>query len=153
MKNILLSSAFLSLLISPALATEACKGHRINPHTGMCVQYKSDSDEARAHKHSMKIRKKHAHKDANFERDYAHGRMHTKMFERYDADEDGLISQNEYMAHAENHFAEIDKDDSGFISQDEATKVRHEMKSKIKERWQKKKKRERLAHEYDNLNR
>ena len=42
------------------------------------------------------------------------------MLEGADTNGDGMISKPEFLAHAEKHFAEMDRDKSGQLSKDEA---------------------------------
>lgn len=173
MKNILFLIAAMAFVSAPALADhhmkkhnhgevkcEYCEKHDKN-HTKQCkcahcakyyAKHKSKSEETceycKKHKAGHKVDQT---TDNAGHGKPAHERMHSKFFEQYDTDGDGLISKAEYAQKAEAHFNNMDKDNSGFISQDEATDVRHEMKVKIKERWKKKKK-ERIGDADKNLN-
>lgn len=70
----------------------------------------------------------------------------SKMFEKHDADGDGVISESEFLEHAKVKFDERDTDGNGSISKDEA-RAAHEAKRKkrqeMKEKW-KEKRQERL---------
>ncbi len=56
-----------------------------------------------------------------------------KMFEKHDTNGDGVISKEEFMAHAEERFGKMDKDGDGKVTKEEAREVREEMKKKWKE--------------------
>ena len=58
---------------------------------------------------------------------------HNKMFEKHDTNGDGVISQDEFMSHAQERFNENDTNNDGAISQDEAQAVREKRKEKMKE--------------------
>lgn len=61
-----------------------------------------------------------------------------KMFERADANGDGVITKDEFMATAEERFSKMDLDGNGEITKDEAREAREKMKAKWKEHKQKK---------------
>lgn len=66
-----------------------------------------------------------------------------KMFESKDTNGDGVISKSEFMAHAEEKFAEMDKDGDGSISKDEAKENVKGKREKMKEKrdeWKEKRK-------------
>ncbi len=64
-----------------------------------------------------------------------HHKKHGKhMFEKRDANGDGNVSKEEWMAASEERFAGIDSDGSGAISQEEWTAA-HE---RMRERWKQK---------------
>ncbi|HPF78407.1 MAG TPA: EF-hand domain-containing protein [Alphaproteobacteria bacterium] len=56
-----------------------------------------------------------------------------KMFEKHDANGDGVISEAEFLASAKEKFAEMDKDGNGSISQEEVKASHEERREKMKE--------------------
>jgi len=47
-------------------------------------------------------------------------KRHSKMFEKKDANSDGVVSKAEFIAQAEKKFAKLDSNGNGEISEDEA---------------------------------
>lgn len=58
-----------------------------------------------------------------------------KMFEKHDTNGDGVVSKAEFLAVHTEKFDEIDADNSGDITKDEADAHFEVMKEKMKERW------------------
>lgn len=56
------------------------------------------------------------------------------MFEKHDANGDGMVSEAEFMAHAKAKFVEKDTNKDGSISKDEAQAAKEKMKGKWKEK-------------------
>ncbi len=64
-----------------------------------------------------------------------HGKKkHGKHFDKRDADGDGSISKDEWMAAAEAHFARMDADGDGSISREEWKSAHEAMHKRMKER-------------------
>jgi Ca2+-binding EF-hand superfamily protein len=63
-----------------------------------------------------------------------------KMFEKMDADGDGVISKAEFIQAHEKRFNELDADGNGTISKEEAKAKRQEMHKKMKKRMEARKK-------------
>ena len=56
-----------------------------------------------------------------------------KMFEKLDADKDGVISEAEFLAKSKERFAEMDADKNGSVTQEEAKAAHEKMREKWKE--------------------
>ena len=67
-----------------------------------------------------------------------HKRYRAMLFEKADADGNGEISREEWMASAEARFSRADADESGAVTKEEMKAARE----KRREEWKKKKKRE-----------
>jgi len=77
--------------------------------------------------------------------DYGHHKKGNMMYDHHDADGDGVITKEEFMAGAEERFAKMDANGDGEITKDEAAEIREEMKEKMKEKREKwKEKREEM---------
>ena len=57
-----------------------------------------------------------------------------RMLARVDANKDGQVDLNEYLAHAEERFNKLDADGDGFVTQDEAKESMRKMREEHKER-------------------
>ncbi len=68
--------------------------------------------------------------------DHHGGKKMDRMFEKHDTDQDGVISKEEFLAHAEKRFIDMDEDGNNEISKEEAKAH----KEKMKEKWKDKKK-------------
>lgn len=55
------------------------------------------------------------------------------MFAKHDTNSDGMISQEEFMATAQEKFAKMDADKNGSISKEEADAMKEKWKEKMKE--------------------
>lgn len=60
------------------------------------------------------------------------GKKVEKMFEKADANGDGVISQSEFLAGAEERFGKMDADGSGDITQEEVKEVMAAKREKMK---------------------
>ncbi len=66
--------------------------------------------------------------------DHRHGKKHHgKHFEKRDANGDGAISKDEWMAAADARFAKMDADGDGSISQDEWKGAHEAMRKRMKD--------------------
>jgi len=73
--------------------------------------------------------------------DYGH-KKGGKMFEQHDANGDGVITKEEFLAVAEERFEKMDENGDGEVSKEEAGEVRESFKDKMKEKrekWKEKK--------------
>lgn len=67
-----------------------------------------------------------------------HGGDHKgKMLEKFDADGNGAISKEEFLKSSEERFSKMDADGDGEISKEEAQAMKKKMRSKMKERLEK----------------
>ncbi|MEM6780524.1 MAG: hypothetical protein AAF569_01525 [Pseudomonadota bacterium] len=69
--------------------------------------------------------------------DYSDAGGKGKMFEKHDADGDGVISKVEFLNHAEERFDKMDADGNGSVSQEEGKEARENMREKMKEKREK----------------
>lgn len=58
------------------------------------------------------------------------GQMKEKMFEKHDANGDGVISKQEFLSHAEEKFTKMDIDENGEVTQEESKEAWGKMKEK-----------------------
>lgn len=56
-----------------------------------------------------------------------------RRMEKIDTNDDGKLDLNEYLANAQERFTAMDLDSDGFVTSDEASQWRSDMKSKFKE--------------------
>jgi hypothetical protein len=56
------------------------------------------------------------------------------LFEKHDTNADGVVTQDEYLAHAKTRFTELDTDKDGKITKAESDAHKAEWKEKMKER-------------------
>ncbi len=68
------------------------------------------------------------HKDGDCTKGYC------KMFDKKDANSDGVISKSEFLTHAEKKFSSMDADGSGDISKEEVKNYRLEKKEKYRDK-------------------
>ena len=61
-------------------------------------------------------------------------RKSSKMFEKKDANSDGVISKAEFVAHAEKKFAKMDTDGNGSLTKEEVKSYWAAKKEKYKEK-------------------
>lgn len=57
-----------------------------------------------------------------------------KMMQKIDANEDGQVDLDEYLAHAQERFNNLDIDGSGFVTQEEAQEAMRKMRAEHKAR-------------------
>lgn len=62
------------------------------------------------------------------------GKKLDKMFEKHDTNQDGVISKEEFLAHAEKRFIDMDEDGNNEVSKEEAKAYGEKMKEKWKEK-------------------
>lgn len=66
---------------------------------------------------------------------------HGKMFEKHDTNGDGVITKDEFLAHAEERFSQMDADGDGSVTKEEGQAAKEKMKEKWKEKRDKMKER------------
>jgi len=71
--------------------------------------------------------------------DKEYGKHHGKMMGEMDTNDDGAVSKDEFLAHAEKKFAHKDKDGNGKIEKHEMKEAHQERKEKIKDHMKKRK--------------
>jgi len=62
------------------------------------------------------------------------GKKGAKMFEKHDTNSDGVISKDEFLAHATERFDKMDVDGNGEVSQEEAKAAGEAKRSEMKEK-------------------
>ncbi len=88
-------------------------------------------DQGSTHREEMKeLKKEHRKEMRKMRREH----RTTRMLERVDANEDGQVDLNEYLAHAQERFNKLDLDDNGFVTQEEARESMQQMRDEHKER-------------------
>ena len=63
-----------------------------------------------------------------------------KMLEKVDANQDGKVDLDEYLAHAQERFNRLDLDANGYVTKEEAQEAMKKMRKEHKERYKEKRK-------------
>ena len=72
-----------------------------------------------------------------------------KMFEKYDANGDGMISESEFLVKAKEKFAKKDANGDGVISKDEAKEARKNKRDHMKDKWKEKREKRKEVRELE----
>lgn len=89
-----------------------------------------DDPSAEAHKERGEMKRQHRSEMRELRSEHRAQSMLLKV----DANKDGQIDLNEYLAHAQERFNKIDLDENGFVTPDEAKASMKKMKKEHKEK-------------------
>ena len=113
MKNTLIIKAILSALVFSSLAY----GHEVENAETKTSEVSDQNASVQSESNKKKVR----------------GGLSSHIIRIIDVNEDGLVSREEYMAHAQQRFSDLDLDDNEFVSYEEAKEAAEIMRKRQNE--------------------